>query len=214
MDIALGLKGYNLAPPILQESPVRLRGREPQVLEVIVNGGVNPFDAAPDINRLDVFEQMPDPGVPFRIIGPEDCPGLALFVGSPDVLDIEYGQQEALLIREAQTPSGLDSFGLLLGYVEAYGNRPECAVREAHLLEHGVVIRSGEEALEGKKGAIHQQLKVTELSLVQGYRGIAERRLFYVLDSSEMDEEAFGEKFSHDRIRGKAPPLSVPGRNE
>ncbi len=162
-----GLEGDDPRPSPLLEQPAQVGRVVAVVLEVVLHGRVDPDQAAAEIDRMGVVDQIVDPGMG-RLAGGEHPFRLAPLVGYPDRGDghcrdqpsLGVAQRDVVADNHAVRPVGTD--------VEGDRDRPQGAVGEPHLVDDPVVVGLAEEALERRECAVEQQHRVVQLALAEG----------------------------------------------
>ena len=162
VDRIAGLEADHAPPAALGECRPRVGGVESQ-LRKRRGHPVEDRDPSGQVERV-LLVQPGDAGV-LAVGGPEAALGLPLLVIGVGVLDVEDGEQPAVLVGERDAVclrSRLDG--------EADGERPRQAVREPHLLDHALVVVRAHEALERRERTAGEHVEVGDLARRQGDR--------------------------------------------
>jgi hypothetical protein len=159
-----GLEGDDAAPAELAEIGAEFVRRVAAGLEVVVDGRLDAGHRAAEVDRPRLVVEVVDRRMG-EVVGAVDVPGLAVLVRTPFVGDRQDGEDHAFRVAERDVLPGLDLVGEGLGDVERDGHGPERAVRHPHVLDHAVVVRLGQEALERMEAAVHQEFEIAHLPL-------------------------------------------------
>ena len=98
------------------------------------------------------------------VIGAENLFGLACFVRGPAVRDGHGRKDHALLVTQGDILTQFEAFGKGFADVEVDRHGPEAAVGQTHVFNDAIVIFLGQEAFERVETAVHQQLKIANLT--------------------------------------------------
>ena len=158
-----GLEGDDLLPAKLAEIGAQLVRRVAAGLEVVMHRLLDAGDRTAQIDRARGVVQVIHRRMG-QIVGAEDLFGLARLVRHPFVGDRQDRQDHPFLIAQRDVLPRRDAFGEFLVHVERDRHRPERAIGQTHVVDDALVIGFAQEALEREETAVHQQLKVADLT--------------------------------------------------
>ena len=156
------LERHDLPPAQLAEIGPQLVGRVAPRAEVVMRGRLEPGDAAAQIDRPGDVVQVVHRRMG-QIVGAVDRLGLARLVGGPLVGHRQDRQDHAFRVAQRDVLAVLDAARERLRHVQRDRHRPERAVRQAHPLDHAVVVLAPQEPRQRREAPVHQQLQVADL---------------------------------------------------
>jgi hypothetical protein len=161
-----GLEGDHPRPAPLLELAAQVGGLVAQLAEVVLGGAGDAAQAAAEIDRMGLVEQVVDPWMSL-VDGAEHRLRLAPAIRFVDRGDRHHRNEETLGVAQPDGIARLQRAGELRGHIQRHGNRPQRAVGEAHVLPDLLVVLLTEEALKRREAAAEQELEVAELPLAQ-----------------------------------------------
>lgn len=172
-----GLEGHDLAPAHLAKEGAQFIRRVAATLEVIMHRLLDAGDRTAQIDLAGRIVQVVHRRMR-QIVGAKDLFGLIRLVRQPFVGDRQDRQNDALGIAQRDVLTGFDLVGKGLVHIQRDRHREQRAIGGAHVLDHAVIVGLAHEALQRVEAAVHQQLKVADLTLGQIEDGSAAASCF------------------------------------
>ena len=169
-----GMKADHAPPAEPGEEMAQILGRVAQRLVAVMSGQLDALQRAADVPGPGLMTQIGYPGMGV-VLGGVHQPRLAGLVRLPHVVHGEHGEHETLAVAHREPRALRDRRGGRLVDVEGDRDRPHAAVGEAPVLDDAIVGGVIHEACERREGAVHEQLEVAELTLIERDRGQLER---------------------------------------
>ena len=98
MQVLFSVKTEHPSPAVHRKTPDALGGRQPELQEIIMDGQVDPLNAAADIPGFCLFEKLSDARMGSAVGGTVNQRRFLLLIGLPDIFYGEHGKQKTFLV--------------------------------------------------------------------------------------------------------------------
>ncbi len=143
-----GLERHDPPPAQLGEALAQFTRCIAQMGKIVMRGRFDTAQPTADIDRPGAVQQVKDARM-LVIRGAENLLRFLELVRTPDIADLQYGDQHPLGIAQCDFVAATQITGEGFGYVEGDRYRPQRAVAQAHLFNDSPVISLIQKTIQG-----------------------------------------------------------------